>query len=530
MLKDGTAARLFIRVSIWCLRAVAPLSLAYCTFRLGTPLYLPSTPAIHVLDIYAGAESLFFLLVYIPRRIWLNEAAPPHLSLSSREERRKTSSRIWEATPDPRPYVSLWFKGVPVEALCREDVKDWLCWGMWNKMDRSLADEEELEEYFSQTERALDHKFPEGHSGNSSMAVTFEPLRMMHRPLIWYSLFVGGADLYTSTSLLLSGYQHYRLPLTRQLSSLPLRPLSLMALHRSPSQAMSYWYLPHTSATHLPILFIHGIGVGLYPYVPFLRELQRLNHQLGIGTIALEVAPICSRISPPFTSSLETPYEIQSILEHHKWSRCMIISHSYGSVVCAHLLHNPETASLIGPLLFVDPVAFAFHDPHIPWNFLRRRPTTASEIQLQYFASMDPDVAHTLTRRFVWPENSVWREEVEDRAREDEKSKCTVALSGKDIITNTNIVGRYLTRDRSKDENVKWCQEPEDQRMNDEWKRKEWTGDEPLEVMWFPELNHAEIFDAKEDWARLIEVVQRYSKDGVAGAEAGDEDTGGTPL
>ena len=517
MLQDSWRTRLFIRTSIFLLRAVAPLSIGYCSVRLIAWQHVPSNAAIYVLDAYAGAEALFYLLVYIPRRHWLNRPALPRCPLPSREARREVFLKTWQCTPDPHAYVSLWFKTVPVEALCEEDIKDWLSWSLWNKTQRSLVDEHELHQYFTQTEEVLKHTFPKGDSGNSSSAVTFEPLHMQHRPLTWYALFVGGADAYTSLSLLVSGYRFYRPPYSRFLNSLPLRPLALLSRHSTPSSRLPYWYLPHRSPSHLPVLFVHGIGVGLYPYLSFLKALQQLHHTLGIGVIALEVLPISSRISPPFPFAEETRQQILAIFRRHSWSRCMIVSHSYGSVVCAHLLHDPETAALIGPLLFIDPVAFAFHDPHIAWNFLRRNPKTASEIQLQYFASMDPDVAHTLTRRFVWPENSLFREEIEERAEPDNRDKCTVALSGKDIIIDTEIVGKYLTRDRSNDEHVKWYEEQEEERMNEECKETEWTGEQPLEVMWFPDLNHAEVFYEKEDRTRLLDVVARYSADGAKG-------------
>ncbi len=485
---------------------------------------MPSNAAVHILDFYAGAESLFYLLVYIPRRQWLNHPAPPRSPLPSREERREAFLKTWECTPNPYAYVSLWFKGVPLEALCEEDIKDWLSWAFWNKTKRSLVDEQELDEYFMQTQRVLNHKFPGGQSGNSASAVTFEPLHMQHRPLIWYSIFVGGADFYTSLSLLLSGYRFYRPPLSKILNSLPLRPLALLSQHFTPSPSLPYWYLPHSSASHLPILFVHGIGVGLYPYLSFLKELQHLHSTHGVGFISLEILPISSRMSSPFPFAEETRKHVLTILQHHNWPRCMLVSHSYGSVVCAHLLHDPETAAMIGPLLFIDPVAFAFHDPHIAWNFLRRKPKTASEIQLQYFASMDPDVAHTLTRRFVWPENSLFREDVEERADTDKRSKCTVALSGNDIITNTELVGKYLTRDRSDDKMVKWYEEPGEERMSEEWKEDAWTGEQPLELLWFPSLNHAEVFYEKEDRALLLEVIERYSSDGSKTNEEGQDD------
>lgn len=152
------------------------------------------------------------------------------------------------------------------------------------------------------------------------------------------------------------------------------------------------------------------------------------------------------------------------------------------------------------------------HTPQVAWNFLRRKPRTASETQLQYIASLDPGVAQALTRGFVWVENSIWREEAEHRSCDDnaQDARCTVALAGKDVITDTGTLGSYLTRQPQ--EGVKWYEEPAGLR-DEEWKNEPWTGTrtKPLEVMWFPELNHAEIFDNKADRDRLIQVMESYT-------------------
>jgi hypothetical protein len=189
------------------------------------------------------------------------------------------------------------------------------------------------------------------------------------------------------------------------------------------------------------------------------------------------------------------------------------MTHSYGSVIAAQLLRNPKTAPLIGPLIFVDPVTFSFHAPYIAWNFLRRKPTSASEIELHYFASTDADVNHALTRSFVWPEVTLWRDEVEDRAAGEKGTayRCTVAIAGKDIITNTQMLGTYLTR--KEDAAAKWYDMHNDADDN-EWKDRPWTGQESLEVIWFPTLNHAEVFDDWQDRKKLMKVVKRYSRDG----------------
>ncbi|KAK7211061.1 hypothetical protein V2G26_018239 [Clonostachys chloroleuca] len=54
----------------------------------------------------------------------------------------------------------------------------------------------------------------------------------------------------------------------------PARLLTLFTTSRSPARSLTYWCRPHTSNTRLPVLFIHGIGIGLYPNIPFLADLN----------------------------------------------------------------------------------------------------------------------------------------------------------------------------------------------------------------------------------------------------------------
>ena len=57
---------------------------------------------------------------------------------------------------------------------------------MWNEIKRSPVNEDELDDHLAHTERVLNWKFPTGRSSHTSMAVTFEPLPIIHRPLVWY--------------------------------------------------------------------------------------------------------------------------------------------------------------------------------------------------------------------------------------------------------------------------------------------------------------------------------------------------------
>lgn len=134
---------------------------------------------------------------------------------------------------------------------------------------------------------------------------------------------------------------------------------------------------------------------------------------------------------------------------------------------------------------------------------------TASEIQLQYFASKDLDVTRTLTRNFVWTANSLWRDEVEHRTSGDgiRRLKTTVVIGGRDIITNTIHLGRYLQREEKM--GVKWYEEEEP--ADDTWMERNWTGHKSLEVLWLPDLNHAESFDDEVHRQIILDIMKLYT-------------------
>ena len=300
-------------------------------------------------------------------------------------------------------------------------------------------------------------------------------------------------DTITIGSMWFHGFRFHRLRLLRTLTVFPFRPLTLASRQTTPAKTLTYWYKPHTSKTRLPILFVHGIGIGLYPYVNFLAELNRKTDDDvsdgDVGIIAVEIMPISFRITAQIPEKDQMCREIKEILDNHKWDKCVLVSHSYGSVISTHLLQHTATSQRIGPVLLVDPVSFLLHLPDVAYNFTVRKPRRANEHQLYYFGSMDMGVSHTLARRFFWSENILWKEDVKERA-------LTVSLAGQDLIVDTPTVARYLTDTRDAGSGM-------------EWQERLWKG-QGLDVLWFPHLDHAQVFDRKRDYDRLVEVLRLY--------------------
>lgn len=201
---------------------------------------------------------------------------------------------------------------------------------------------------------------------------------------------------------MLSGFRFHRLAFERFFGVFPLRPFTLFSKQETPARTITYWHRPHTSRNRLPVLFVHGIGIGLYPYVNFLNQINqtqvRNNDDGEIGIIAIEMMPVSFRITGAALERDEMCDEILRILEGHGWDQFVLVSHSYGSVISSHLIHNPKTSKMVGPILLIDPVSILLHLPDVAYNFTCRPPKSANEWQLWFFASMDQGIAHTLGR------------------------------------------------------------------------------------------------------------------------------------
>ena len=307
--------------------------------------------------------------------------------------------------------------------------------------------------------------------------------------------------------LRLSGFSHCRLPMSRFLTVFPFRMITLASLKTTPSSTLSYWCKPHTSTTRKPIVFVHGIGVGIWSYASFLAEINKTQRDYSegqIGIIAIEVMPISSRITGEIPTQETLCEEIMEIVNKHGWENFELVSNSYGTVIARNLYRRVQNSGRISSMVLIDPVPFLLHLPDVCYNFMRRSPRKANEHQLYYFASTDIAVANTLGRHFFWTDNILWKEDIRD-------CKVTVALSGRDLIVNTQAVGKYLAEDEPGYERFLTEDESGSGEI-DAWKESSWKG-EGLDILWFEDVDHAQVFEKARHYRRLVEVVRSYSAD-----------------
>ncbi|KAF3217549.1 hypothetical protein TWF192_004712 [Orbilia oligospora] len=491
---------IIIRTAITILRSITPLSIIY-TFSLP---FLPSTfltPTTKLISLYPIAETAFYFLIYLPRKYTL-QAAAEHPPLPPSSERRSLFLRIISTIPDHQAYLQRWFLGAKVEDIKRDNLKEFLRWslfnasGSWSEEPDGDEQEGEIEEYVQMVEQKMERKFEDGRGKAECYRLTIDQVRMKHRPLTWY-IILTAIDTLTSIRLALSGYTYHSRPLSTFLTTFPFRFSTLFTFNKTPSPTLPYWYRPHTSKTTLPILYIHGIGIGIHPYVPTLKTLASTLPTTGI--IVLEIDPISGRICPPMQKKSEMLTSINKILKHHNFERFVLVSNSYGTVVSTHILHDNQLSTKIDSMVLIDPVTILLHLPDVAYNFLRREPRRANEHMLHYFASTDQMVAHTLCRRFFWAENILWKDDLKGR-------NVVVWLGERDLIVDTAGVKEYLTgagNGRFDDDEGTDERRRRVEFVNGEWETKDEEGGR-LKVVWGDGLDHAQVFDEKRWYTRLV--------------------------
>jgi hypothetical protein len=191
---------IFIRTCIIFLHWIAPSCILYCIIIPPLhPFGLTSIRVPRILEVWAAGEAVFYFLVYLPRRYYLQDAAI-HPKPAGREQRRELFQRCCGSVPDPERYLSGWFLGAPASEIKRENIKDFFCWGFLNKREYNLVEEMELEEYVGYMERFLKRDLEEGRGTAKPLRLTLDDVDMLHRSLVWYSVSLTTLEEYPNTT------------------------------------------------------------------------------------------------------------------------------------------------------------------------------------------------------------------------------------------------------------------------------------------------------------------------------------------
>ncbi|KAH8884368.1 hypothetical protein GQ53DRAFT_880118 [Thozetella sp. PMI_491] len=491
-------------------------------------------PVSLVIESIGAIELLFYLFFFLPYRNYLQTHKIYRPRRIDRSERAQLFYKGLDLVPhnDVAAYLRKWLLDAPLEDIRRENVKDWLLWALFDidnqKEPVSMEINAELEQYITEAENRVGVKIPEGRGDIEAMRLCYDPVIIQHRTLLHY-LSIGLMDTMMNIYFLATGWSFYAPKRSTFFTTFPLRLMHLLSPKSSAAPGLSYWCRPHRAKDKRPVVFIHGLGIGLIPYVFWLRTIPK-----DVGILAVEMLPLSTRITtslaptPELANMISTCLDQQRAAQPGEWDEVVLIGNSYGTLLFSSLLSHAQFASHVAATILIDPVSLLLHLPDVAYNFTRRqprrsrngRPGHGNEWEIWWASATDAGTAYTLARRFCWRESLLSRETLtpslfiaeDGRANRSESQdglarvglRSTVILGGEDCVTAPKAVASYVFSGH-----CNWTRGD-----IEAWKSYKWTGQEELELMYLDGKDHGQGIMVPWPHPPIKKVIETYCKKG----------------
>lgn len=234
-------------------------------------------------------------------------------------------------------------------------------------------------------------------------------------------------------------------PLTRSRSLSRRRSVAFQAKSSHPPREgvlqLNYWLYEPTTPSRtrkVPLVFIHGLGVGLIAYIGFIQKLRKQCPDRAIFLVELPF--VSMKFESNIPSIQETVDQLGAMLIRHQYSKATFIGHSLGSIYVTWMLNRcPERVASVALL---DPVCFRVYYPTLAYNFIHAPATKASELLIRHIIAKDLFISNFISRNFHWYRNIL---DVPAIDEEFKQRRMKVILSGRDSLVDTKMLVSYLS-------------------------------------------------------------------------------------
>ncbi|CAD7697232.1 unnamed protein product [Ostreobium quekettii] len=355
--------------------------------------------------------------------------------------------RIVEASDksmlDINSYISVWFRGAPIESIKSENVMDLLTYGFYYKRREQLEAEGQgdvAQKMLDELERVYNFKFEKGFNPNARFLEHLrEPLRSVYRPLLFYTLTEFSEVLAHSiliymgfVKLRFGGYSCFTFAGDRMLANRMSQSRTIFK--GGPRRRLSVMgnALPEPS----PIVFLHGVGLGILPYLDFVCSLVCTGHPV----IVVEYRHVAMRLSWRIPKCSQVGDTVVSILREIGLDRATFVAHSYGTFALSRILKtNPD---MVQSASFIDPVCIGMFLPKLLDTFVYKRASWESMVQfardfLRISVSRELGITASMCRGFEWSELNLWPEDMKG-------TPTLVVFSGHDTLVPSPEAKHFL--------------------------------------------------------------------------------------
>ncbi|MEW5313243.1 MAG: hypothetical protein WDW38_004827 [Sanguina aurantia] len=189
------------------------------------------------------------------------------------------------------------------------------------------------------------------------------------------------------------------------------------------------------TAEALPIVFAHGVGMGLLPYLCFMISLAATGRPI----LAFEFKHISQRWCRAVPSPNTLAIAMMEVLRQHGYHRAAFVGHSFGTAVLSRVLQAHPAS--IAHLTLLDPIVFNMFLPGLLRNFMYRVLGAQGLLSLPkdcllLGVARELHCSASVCRRMDWANTNLYANMVPEN--------CLVVLSGMDELLPAHQLQRWL--------------------------------------------------------------------------------------
>lgn len=332
-----------------------------------------------ILIIYICLEVLWYLYIDTKKQMFEQHITHP----VGLERKKQVFQQIMKHTKDPISFVRGWFYNIDFENITYEDISEWLSWAFFeNKYPDTLENEDRLflTHMVDNIGKLCNKRFPKRihstHSPNKFLAYSIEPYECGYSTLFIYIATMCIFPMLTSLYLSYLGFTKQKI------------------------NGINFWIF-YKNNDAIPIVLLHGLGVGILPYCQFIKSLISLNTTIIIPDMTFFSMFINDNIPDDSRIVLAIKKAIESVNKS-----AIIIGHSYGTAIMSWIIQ--AYPHIVASVVLLDPFVLMLHLSDTNYNFLYRK----KEYDILGIIRSDPYINWVLRRNFWWLSSILWLEDI----------------------------------------------------------------------------------------------------------------------
>jgi pimeloyl-ACP methyl ester carboxylesterase len=322
-----------------------------------------------------------------------------------------------------------------------------------------------------------------------------DPLPVVHRPLL----------VYVGSSLICPFMTH--------------QVMRFFGFERERIGGLSYWHrglrdgiradVDIAGSRRIPLVFLHGLGVGLVPYYLFLYHLsEHYSGELFVPELPFLAMMPWERVP----SAREVVAQLQDMLAAHRCVGAHFAGHSFGTVILSWMIKSSPTSIICCTL--IEPAAMLSIKSDLLQKMMWDPPINAVYEFLRYFVFRELFTMNLLCRCSFWEQSTLWPEEI--------TTPAVVELASEDAVVSSFFVRRLLEHERAARKQKKRSTDLRRLRTQamvpsgsavDIHSKEAQDNEAYLDIMWIDNFMHGQIFFSRKQTLKLLSKMKQMVQD-----------------